>query len=92
MVTLEVTLGSEDIPALLVDGSLDLGDRLTVNGGEGSVHANDDLTLQGRVDISGNATATGLYTESGQASVGGVARPPSDHGPGGPGGRSQTGR
>lgn len=72
-VTLEATIGSEDIPALLVGGSVTLDDRSRVDGGQGSVHANGDLTVDGQTYISRDANATGLYTESGQATVGGIS-------------------
>jgi cytoskeletal protein CcmA (bactofilin family) len=72
-VTLEATIGSEEIPALLVGGSLTLDDQSLVDGSQGDVHANGDLTVDGQTEISGDATATGLYSESGQATVGGVS-------------------
>ena len=72
-VTLEATIGSEDISALLVDGSLDVGERSRVDGSAGSVHANGDLTVEGRPNISGNATASGFYMETGRPTIGGTA-------------------
>ena len=73
MVTLEATLGSEGIPALLVDGSLDVRGRTLTDGSKGSIHANGDLLVRGRPRISGNATATGLYRESGRPRIGGLS-------------------
>ena len=74
-VTLEATIGSVDMPALLVGGSITLDDRSRVDGSRGNVHANGDLVVDGSADISGSATATGLYSESAQATVGGVSGP-----------------
>ena len=71
-VTLEATLGSEGIPALLVDGSLDVRERASTDGSKGSIHANGDLLVRGTPRISGNATATGLYKESGRPRIGGM--------------------
>ena len=73
MVTLEATLGSEDIPALLVNGSLTVRGRTSLDGSGGSIHANGNLNVRGRPRISGNATATQLYRESGRPRIGGVS-------------------
>ena len=72
-VTLEAFLGSQGLPALLVNGALSIGDHATVDGAAGSVHVNGDLSLTDSAEVSGDATSGGAYSESAQASVGGNA-------------------
>ncbi|NJD68647.1 MAG: hypothetical protein FIA90_08370 [candidate division NC10 bacterium] len=62
--------------AILTDGSLTISgstDVLSTNGQCGNVHANDDLTVNGGINlvISGNATSSGTYEEIGIPSIGG---------------------
>lgn len=60
--------------AILTDGSLTVGgstDVLATGGTCGNVHANSNLDLNGsNVTITGNATASGSYTTSGNPQVG----------------------
>ena len=50
-------------PAILVDGDLDIGGSISVQGSEGNVHANGNLSVQGSAaQVSGDVTATGTYT------------------------------
>ena len=68
-----VLLSQEDVvvpppslnPAILVNGDLDIGGNITIQGLAGSVHANGDLLIGGNsASITKNATASGKYTES----------------------------
>ena len=45
--TLELTLGTQDLPAVLVDGNLRLNSATTIMGTGGSVHSNGNLHLNG---------------------------------------------
>ena len=45
--TLELTLGTQDLPAVLVDGNLRLNSATTIMGTGGSVHSNGNLDLNG---------------------------------------------
>ncbi|MGE0039570.1 MAG: hypothetical protein AB7H88_14380 [Vicinamibacterales bacterium] len=62
-VQLDTMLIPQSMPAILVNGSLSITGNPTVDGAQGSVHANQDLSITGNsTDISGNATSTGTYT------------------------------
>jgi len=51
-------------PAILVNGNLDLdGNSLVVNGTQGNVHANGDITGGPATGITGNVTATGAIDD-----------------------------
>ena len=45
--TLELTLGTQDLPGFLVDGNLRINGNPTINGAGGSVHSNGNLQLVG---------------------------------------------
>ncbi len=45
--TVELMLGTEDLPGFLVDGNLRINGNPTINGAGGSVHSNGDLMLVG---------------------------------------------
>ena len=45
--TIEVVIGAADVPAVIVDGDLDIKGNPTATGGGGSFHANGGLTLTG---------------------------------------------
>ncbi len=52
-------------PAILVNGELDLnGNGLVVNGSQGNVHANGDITGGPATGITGNVTATGAVADN----------------------------
>jgi hypothetical protein len=63
-VTLEATLGSIQLGALVVDGDLNIAGSVHVSGTAGGVHANGDLDIGGSADLSGVATASGTYSGS----------------------------
>lgn len=61
------------LPAVLVDGDLEMHGSPTINGSQGSVHANGDLDINDMaVTISQNATATGGYDAPGGWDPGGT--------------------
>ena len=58
-----VTPPTEANPAILVDGDLNITGNITVEGDEGNIHANGDMTISGNAaGVSGDATATGDFT------------------------------
>jgi Tfp pilus assembly protein PilX len=53
------------MPALLVDGDLTLSGNATIGGAQGSVHANNNLLVDGNtVYVEQSATATGTFTSN----------------------------
>jgi hypothetical protein len=71
--TLEQMLAPIKMPALLVDGDLEMSGNAQVIGSQGSVHANGDLDVSGvSVSISQNATATGTITANANWDPGGT--------------------
>ena len=65
--------GSTVNPAILVDGDLMIDGSLNLNGVEGSVHANGDLTISGTAaDVQKNATASGTFTAPSNFDAGGA--------------------
>jgi hypothetical protein len=61
--TLEQMLNPIKMPALLVDGNLTVQGNATISGTQGSVHANQNLSIPDRtVSIAQNATAAGTLT------------------------------
>ena len=76
-----VLLSSESIvapppslnPAIIVDGNLNIGGNITVQGKAGSVHANGDLIVDGAsAFIDENATASGTFSANANADIGGT--------------------
>jgi hypothetical protein len=58
--TLEQMLTPITMPALLVNGDLTMGGNASIEGSQGSVHANGDLTIDGNsVNVEQNATSSG---------------------------------
>ena len=72
-VTLEALLSSTPQPAVVSNGNLNIQGNTEITGAGGSVHANVDLDVWGNTEIEHNATAAGVYDESGSADVGGTA-------------------
>jgi len=65
--------GSTVNPAILVDGDLTLDGNIHIEGIEGSVHANGNLTVSGTTaDVSKNATASGTFTAPAGFDAGGA--------------------
>src|SRR6185503_2239910 len=71
--TLEQMLMPIKMPAILVDGDLEMGGNAQVIGSQGSVHANGNLLVNGNsVSITQNATATGTLTANANWNPGGL--------------------
>lgn len=63
--TLEQMLTPITMPALLVNGDLVMGGNASIEGSQGSVHANGNLEIDGNsVNVEENATATGNLTSN----------------------------
>ena len=70
-VTLEAILSTTTLPAIVVDGSIDIGGSVEVSGQNGGVHANGDITHQGNsFNIAKNMTATGTIEPGAEDNVG----------------------
>ena len=75
-VVLEALIAPVQLGAIVTNGDLDISGSVTVDGTDGSVHSNGDLTISGGgSDITGTVTATGTYTGS-PAGSGGAAPVP----------------
>jgi hypothetical protein len=60
-------------PAIIVNGDLNIGGNMTVDGKAGSVHANGNLTVDGSsAHIELNATASGTFSANKNADIGGT--------------------
>jgi cytoskeletal protein CcmA (bactofilin family) len=60
-------------PAILVNGDLNIGGNITIEGDAGSVHANGDLTVDGNsATIEENATASGDFSANDNFTAGGT--------------------
>lgn len=60
-------------PAILVNGDLDIGGNITIEGDAGSVHANGNLVIDGNsATVVENATASGTFTANDNFEAGGV--------------------
>ena len=70
-VTLEVMLSRVLLPAIVVNGNLNIVGNSDVLGTMGSVHANGNLSANGSVFVEQNMTASGSYTAEGSVTVGG---------------------
>ena len=73
--TIEATLDVVTVTTagIVSGGSLTVTDNTDILGSNGSVHANVDLSLSGNTDVAQNATASGIYSQSGSATVGGLS-------------------
>ena len=69
--TVEVTIAPLSLPALITNGALTIEDG-GIAGTGGSVHSNANLTLDGNASIAMDTTASGTYSASGNAVVGGT--------------------
>jgi cytoskeletal protein CcmA (bactofilin family) len=56
--------------AILTDGDLHISGEAMIDGAQGNVHANGDVTLEGRPTVSGYASAQGDYEAIGSPTVG----------------------
>lgn len=64
-ITLEAIVGPLILPAVITNGDLTIDGNVSVDGANGSVHTNSDLTMSGTTaDISENCTASGTLTGS----------------------------
>jgi cytoskeletal protein CcmA (bactofilin family) len=70
-VTLEVILSRVLLPAIVVNGDLNIVGNSDVLGTMGSVHANGNLSANGSVFVEQNMTASGGYSVEGSVTVGG---------------------
>lgn len=70
---LEATISQMTLPAIVTNDDLVISGNPTVNGTNGSVHSNSNLTISGSPNIAENATATGNYSTSGNPSIGGLS-------------------
>ena len=73
MATVEATLTTMPLPAIVSNGPLKISGSPSVSGAQGSVHTNQDLEINGNPTVTGNATATGTYTTTGTPNIGGQA-------------------
>jgi hypothetical protein len=71
--TVEATIATMTLPAIVTNKSLTISGNPTVNGANGSVHSNLNLTISGSPNISENATSSGTYTTTGSPTVGGYS-------------------
>ena len=69
---LEATITPVPVPAILCNGRLAVNGNPSIQGTNGSIHSNDELYISGNPTISQNATASGVYTESGNPDIGGA--------------------
>ncbi len=75
-VVLEALIAPVPLGAIVTNGDLDISGSVTIDGTDGSVHSNGDLTISGGgSDIEGTVTASGTYTGS-PAGSGGAAPVP----------------
>ena len=63
-VTLEALVVPSPLPAIVVDGDLDISGNPTITGSVGGAHANGDLTISGNPSVAVTPTASGTYTGS----------------------------
>lgn len=62
------------LPAVLVNGDVEIDGNATITGRGGSAHSNADMEVDGNALVSGDATASGAYEQDGNATVGGLAK------------------
>jgi PilX N-terminal len=73
--TIEITIGPDSMPAILVNGDLDLKGNPSVLGSSGAVHANGTLTLKGNPCAEQYYSATGTVTSGSKAGGGASCSP-----------------
>jgi hypothetical protein len=71
--TVQATIATMTLPAIVTNKSLTISGNPTINGANGSVHSNVNLTVSGSPNISQNATSSGTYTSTGSPTVGGYS-------------------
>ncbi len=69
--TLEATIRPLTLPGIVSNDSFRMHGNATIDGTSGAIHSNADLELDGSVSVSGSATASNDYSESGNPGVGG---------------------
>jgi hypothetical protein len=69
--TLEASIGPIILPAIVTNDDLVISGNPTIDGANGSVHSNGNLTISGSPEITENATASGGYSTSGSPDIGG---------------------
>jgi cytoskeletal protein CcmA (bactofilin family) len=70
---IEATISRLILPAIVTNQNLLISGSPSVSGVRGSVHSNGSLAVTGSPDISQNATASGTYSATGSANIGGVS-------------------
>lgn len=75
--TVERVFGSEDVPAVIVNGNLLVTGNPTVMGAAGAIHANGDLAVAGNPCAQQYFSAVGSVPVSGGSAGGGAACAPS---------------
>jgi hypothetical protein len=68
--TLEAVIGAVDVPAILVNGSVEVKGNPTVSGTSGAIHANGDMVISGNPCSPQYFEATGDTTGGGNAQGG----------------------
>ena len=69
--TFEATVGPIILPAIVTNDDITISGNPQINGINGGVHSNGNLTISGSPNIARNATASGDYSTSGSPSIGG---------------------
>ena len=62
--TLDVVIGSSASPAILVNGDLSISGTTRTDGACGGVHANEDLSVGGTLEVQATASASGSVSGS----------------------------
>lgn len=70
---IEGIIGPLPLPAVVVNGDLEIDGNATITGGGGSAHSNGDMEIDGNVTISGDATASGTLDVDDDVNIGGDA-------------------
>ena len=73
-VTLEARIGSTALPAMMMNGDLEIKNGATINGSAAGVHANGGLTVGKNADVTGTLTASGAYDGNGHPGAGGAPK------------------
>ncbi|MBI2187536.1 MAG: hypothetical protein HYU37_10550 [Acidobacteria bacterium] len=69
----EAVIAPRSLPAVLIDGDVEIDGSAVIAGESGSAHANADMELDGNATVAGDATASGTLVQDGSSSVGGLA-------------------